>query len=59
VTDLLGERLRTPQVVTLELPQMTGERPCGSLPSGAIMQRPNRWFTDPTWLLTRMIGNCK
>lgn len=55
IEELLGERLTTPQVVTLELPQCPGERPSGTLPSGAIMQRPARWYTDPTWLLTRMV----
>lgn len=56
VTELLADRLTTPQVVTLELPQLPGERPSGSLPSGAIMQRPARWYTDPSWLLTRMVS---
>ncbi|MBX3198258.1 MAG: hypothetical protein KF894_08945 [Labilithrix sp.] len=55
IVEVLGDRLKTPQVVTLELPQLPGERPSGSLPGGAIMQRPARWYTDPSWLLTRMV----
>jgi hypothetical protein len=57
--DLLGDRLTSMQVVTLELPKIPGERPGGTLPGGAIMSRPARWYTDPTWLLTRMIGDSK
>jgi hypothetical protein len=52
VMQLAGERLRTHQVCTLELPQMR------SAGSGAIgLDRPREWSLDPTWLVTHMRGS--
>lgn len=51
IRDLLGERLRKHQVLSLELPQL---RTRGS---GSIgLDRPQEWSLDPTWLLSRMVG---
>lgn len=53
VRDLLGDRLRRHQVCTLELPQM---RTRGGNDAIGI-DRPREWSMDPTWLLTRMMGD--
>lgn len=46
VEDLLGDRLRSQQVVTMDLPQVS-----------AILGHswPPNWQLDPTWIVTRMI----
>lgn len=49
--ELLGDRLDTHQVCTLEAPQM---RTRGGNDSIGI-DRPREWSMDPTWLLTRMV----
>lgn len=50
VRDMLGDRLKTHQVCSLELPQM---RTRGGEAIG--IDRPKEWSIDPTWLLTRMV----
>lgn len=56
VLDLAGDRWRSHQVVTLELPQLRSAR--GSYKSTHILDldRPHEWSLDPTWLLTRMVS---
>lgn len=51
VRDLLGDRLTSHQVCSLELPQM---RTRGTASVG--IDRPRDWSMDPTWLVSRMVS---
>lgn len=55
VLDMLGERWTTPQVMTLELPQMREGRP-GWPPKKEWFNfaRPAQWVLDPCWLARHM-----
>lgn len=56
VEDLLGDRMRRFQVVTLELPQMRSNRQ-GWKPSKDLLgfDRPKEWALDPAWLARMMV----
>ncbi len=56
IMDLAGDRWRTHQVTTLELPQI--RLTTTTYKSGHIvdMRQPQEWSLDPTWLLVRMVG---
>lgn len=57
VMELLGERWKTPQVLTLELPQMRASNPGWKRPKAWFgFDRPAKWWLDPTWFAVRMVG---
>jgi hypothetical protein len=55
VMDLLGDRWKRFQILTLELPQMRAPRlGWRSQPDWFGFDRPTEWRLDPIWLATRM-----
>lgn len=55
--DLLGERMHSHQVTTLELPQLRSQRP-GWKPNYDLLgiDRPKEWSLDPSWLPVRLVA---